>query len=251
MSPRRTAVPVGPDEERQSVSYQVERGDEIVAARDPDMRDATADVGVQADRVAEDRAIGAGRALRVELGHGPALALVAFEQRLARPSPQDPAQLPADVEAVADRGVEPGGAARGDPVRGVADQERVAHPESLREPDAVAEHTRTLDLDRQVRSAGGVADPALHLLGGEGVDVVDRTVPAPAERPAVRLADWQEDAVLGLGDDEVDGVASLTDEVPERRAEVDRQALLERLRALLAIPSSSRTLLRMPSAPIT
>ena len=158
MSPRRTAVPVGPDEERQSVSYQVERGDEIVAARDPDMRDATADVGVQADRVAEDRAIGAGRALRVELGHGPALALVAFEQRLARPSPQDPAQLPADVKAVADRGVEPGGAARGDPVRGVADQERVAHPESLREPDAVAEHTRTLDLDRQVRSAGGVAD---------------------------------------------------------------------------------------------
>ena len=134
-------------------------------------------------------------------------------------------------------------------MRGVADQERVAHPESLREPDAVAEHLeRSISIGRSERRRR--ADPALHLLGGEGVDVVDRTVllSRTPSGPACRLA---EDAVLGLGDDEVDGVASLTDEVPERRAEVDRQALLERLRALLAIPSSSRTLLRMPSAPIT
>ena len=195
------------------------------------MGDATADVGVEPDRAAEDRAVGSGRALRVELGHGPTLALVAVEQPLATPAAQDPGQLPADVEAVADRRVQSGAASRGHPVCGIPDQERVALSESLGQSDPEGDRHRTLDLDRQIGVAGGVADPPLHPLGGERLEA-DGSVPVHAEHPPVGPAGREEGAALGLVGDEVDAVAVLANEIPNRGAEEDPEALAEFVRAL-------------------
>jgi hypothetical protein len=64
------------------------------------------------------------------------------------------------------------GAASGShPVRGVADQERVALSKSLGEADPEDDRHRTLDLDRQPGLARRLADPPLHPPGGERLEV--------------------------------------------------------------------------------
>ena len=69
--------------------------------------------------------------------------LVRIEQLGPGPAAQHPGELPAEVEAVVDRGVHPRAAARGHAVRGVAHEERAAAAEAL----------------RQLRGEGEAADP--------------------------------------------------------------------------------------------
>ena len=190
------------------------------------------------------------RALRVELGHGPTLALVALEQPLAGPAAQDPGELPADVEAVADRRVESGAASRRHPVGGVADQERVALSESLGEPDPERDRHRTLDLDRQI----GVRRPprgssAVTCSGVERVERRRLRCPSHARTPSGPAC--RREGSCGPAVEEVDAVAVLANEIPDRGAEEDREAFREFSVPSVAMPSSSRTRLRTPSAPIT
>jgi hypothetical protein len=125
---------------------------------------------------------------------------------------RDPCELPAYVEAVADRRVQPGPAARRDAMGGVADQEGVALSEPLRERDPEGDRHRTLDLDRQNRVAGPVPDPPRHPLMGERVEVADRDL--EGEDPPIRFAGGQEGASVRH---EVDPVAVLADEIPDMR----------------------------------
>src|SRR5262245_48066352 len=86
-APRRS-IPLATDYERQPIGKQVERRDQTGTAFDPDMGNAPADVGAETESGAENRAIGPGRAQRVELRDRSPLALVAIEQGLGSPTEQ-------------------------------------------------------------------------------------------------------------------------------------------------------------------
>ena len=97
---------------------------------DPEMRNPTPEVdGISS--IGPGRNPLGDRALDVVGDHRTALSLVGVEQLRFGPALQHPAELPAEVVAVGDRRVHAGAAARGHPVRGVADQERAPRPETV------------------------------------------------------------------------------------------------------------------------
>ena len=149
----------GAGEARQPVGEEVERRRAPRLAGQPGVGDAAAEVRAQLVGRAADRAARVGRARGVVLGDRPPLRLVGVEQRVAGPAAQHPGELPAEVVAVADRGVHPGRAARREAVRGVADQERAALAEAVGERDAVVGGGEALDLRLEVRDRRRRAGP--------------------------------------------------------------------------------------------
>ena len=220
----------------QPVGEQVERRRAPRLAGQPGVGDAAAEVRAQLVGGAADRAARVGGACGVVLGDRPALRLVGVEQRVAGPAAQHPGQLPAEVVGVADRGVHPGRAARREAVRGVADQERAALAEAVGERDAVVGGREVLDARLEVRDAGGDPDLAHQVCGRQVVEALVLGVPGPRVEPAVAVADRERGVVAGQ---EVDDVAVLADDVPQRRAEADGHAGREVARAAGRDPEST------------
>ena len=105
-----------------------------------------------------DRAFGIGRSSEDVLDDGPALSFVGIEQVRVRPPAQHPHELPAEIESVVDRCVHAGTAARCHTVGSVADQERAAGTEAVRELGHEREIADPLDVDGEVGDAGAAPD---------------------------------------------------------------------------------------------
>ena len=216
-----------PGEEREARSDQVERRDESGRPRQPDVLDALAEVDAGLASHVPVRAVRVCRAHDVVLDDGPALALVGVEQRRIGPAAQHPAELPAEVEAVVDRGVHAGAAARRDAVGRIADQERALLTEVVGDLRREREGADPLDLRLELGYAGAEPDQLHQPLLVEVGRLLDLGIPVHAVEPAVVPSGGQEEA-HGIGtDDAVDAVPMLADHVPERRPEQGRDDLRE------------------------
>jgi len=186
---------------------------------------AAAEVGAQRRAGVADRAIGVGRAGGVVLGDRTALVFVAGEQLFASPFAQDPGQLPAEVVAVANRRVEAGGAAGGDPVGGVADEEGIAVAEAVGQCDPEGDGFDPFEARLEAGVARGATDRVGHPLRGQGSGV--GRVVLGGKDPAVGAVGRHEGRARVLAGEEVDRVAMLADQVPERGAKQGHPALAD------------------------
>ncbi len=249
--PRSAGAPFGlrAEEQGEAGSQQVERG---AAGLDPGVRDARPEVDVKLLGHAADRPVRVDRALHVVLGDRPALALVGVEQLVVRPSEERPGELPAEVAAVADRRVHPGATAGGDAVRRVAGKEGPALAEAVGEQRSVGEAPDPADAHLAQGRSRGNADAALKAIRG-GVGRVDHSrIGTEAVDPAVATAHGHERAVgrIGMGD-RVDGMARPEPTRSSRRTSTSAVTASRTAPGpACRIPSSSRTRLRTPSAPI-
>lgn len=124
-------------------TQNVERGHLADRGRQPDMREATAEINRQLLLGLAERADRVRRACRVVLGHRSVLGLVGVQQFGSDPTAEHSGELPAQVVPVMDGGVHSRAAAWREPVCGVADAERAVLAEAL----------------RQLRAGGDGADP--------------------------------------------------------------------------------------------
>ena len=140
-----------------------------------------------------------------------------------------------------DRGVEPGAAARGHPVRGVADQKRVALAEPLREPDPERDR-RSRARSRSGRPGSPAASRIHRVICSRVAPRRRRRCPTPCRTPSGPAC--PAGAKLSAPVEEVDAVAVLADELPDRARGKRREPFRRRSSPSEAIPSASRTLLR-------
>ena len=120
---------LGAGQHGQARPDQVERGHRTGRAGDPEVGEATAEVGAQLLLRGPVGPLRISRAGDVVLGDRAPLGFVGVEEARIGPPVQHPGELPPEVEAVVDRRVHASGAAWRHPVGGVADQERVTLPE--------------------------------------------------------------------------------------------------------------------------
>ena len=207
---RRLGAVVG-REEREPGPEQVERR---APARGPDVRDPPPEVRVHLLLGRAARAARVGRAGGGVLRDRPALGLVAVQERVAGPAARDPGQLPAEVEAVVQREVQAGPAARRHAMGGVAGEQDGPRAEALRELRGGREAARPLDAHGQAGHARREPD-----------ELRGRARPAlRGEQPAVGGAGGQQDAGRLAPGQRVEEVAVRADDVPQRRADQRRLA---------------------------
>ena len=157
----------------------------------------------RAVRVAQAARQAVGRAaLHVERAGGggesdrAAFRVVAREQRVPGQAAGDPGELPAQLVAVVDRGVQADPGDRGRAVRGVADEEPGPCPIGRRDLGGQGEPLDVEHLGRQVGRAGGGAQcrrPVVRDVGPGAVEPQADVGPAPfahgTQRAGVRLVD--------------------------------------------------------------
>ena len=197
--------------------------------------------------VAEDRAVGAGRALR-----GCARRPGGARARSCRAA-RSPAQ-PRSTQASFQPRSKPSRIAVFSPVppRGVtrcaASPIRNASPPRKRSASA----TPKSNAHRRARSrSAGRGRPPLRgstRVIRSSVSPLERRRPScPRASPSIQRSGWPAGigTAGGLAGDEVDAVAVRADELPQRGAEEDRQPLVESVRSpRVGMPSASRTVLR-------
>ena len=173
-------------EERQPVAEQIQGRRAPRLARKPQMGHPAAQVGAQLLGYRADRPRLVSGARRVVLRDGAPLGLVRVEQRFVSPAAQDPCELPADIETVANRRVQAGGSARCHAVSRVTDQEDTAVPEALGQVDPERHGRDALDAGLEGMIAGRFADPVDHFGVLEGRNLLTVGIPLRREHPAVR-----------------------------------------------------------------
>jgi hypothetical protein len=163
----------------------------------------------------------------------PALGLVAVQERLRRPALEHGGELPADVDRVADAGVEPVPAPRRVQVRGVADEEHplaaaAVHQQPPRRPPVGGED---VDLDVGADERAHQRD-RVDLLGGR-VDALDVDALDDGPPRAIEIQPAHEPAGRGADDPVVDAEGAWRAAVRLGGAEGDRQVGQRARRALV------------------
>ena len=133
-----------------------------------------------------DRIDPLGSAERAALCSATGRRSASYESSRASPGPaaHDPGELPAEVEAVADRRVQPGRAARRHAVSRVTDQEHAPVPEALGHVDPERHGRDALDVRLEGGIAGRLADPRRSRRSGQARDRPRGRNPTPSRTPS-------------------------------------------------------------------